>query len=201
MDIFEKYFVKWLKKSDVLREGHFQLTSGRHSDLYIDKDVIYRTPELAGEILQALGKLISEAPEIDVITGPAIAGALLSFPISISMSKAFVYPEKIDNNMVFRRGYDKFLNGKRVAIAEDIITTGGSVQKTIDAIVSCGGTPVIAVAIWNRSSWTHPEVDVKSLIDRPVESWAPEDCPLCKQGIPLKDPKERTVHETDHHSG
>ena len=133
------------------------------------------------------------------MTGPAIAGAVLAAPLSINMRKTFIYPEKVITNyptnteiMEFRRGYDKVLDGKRVFIIEDIITTGGSVEKTNKAILDNGGIVVGVISIWNRSGWKLDNCENLTLINRPVESWNPEECPMCNDinnQIPLRDPK------------
>lgn len=181
-----------LEERGIIRTGHFQLTSGKHSSQYINKDVIYSNPALFNAIVMKMTRAISPyGNAFDVITGPAIAGAVLAAPISLQfINKVFVYPEKIDNEMAFRRGYDNILKGKRIWIVEDIITTGGSIEKTIAAIVKCGGEVVGVSAIWNRGSWS-PTVNIPflSLINEFVPSYFPNECPECKAGIPLRDPK------------
>jgi len=211
-----------LKKSDVILEGHFKLTSGRHSNVYINKDSIYRKYELfSTTISEMINKILHSGINFDIITGPAIAGAILAAPLSIKMKKTFVYSEKIyeakkvydmtevlmwpetekdrrytyksvSDRMEFRRGYDKVLDGKRVFIIEDVITTGGSIEKTNKAIRDNGGIVVGVISIWNRSGWRLNNCENLSLINRPVESWEPDKCPLCNDPnnrIPLRDPK------------
>jgi len=202
------------KEHGVVLEGHFGLSSGRHSDRYINKDVIYCNPELLEETVNSIIDVVSTNVDplgIDIVTGPAIAGAVLAIPTAMKMWKQFVYPEKkyeieyedymdhgephtrekiISNKiMEFRRGYDKILKGKRVLLVEDIITTGGSVKRTTDAIRLCGGTVVVVCAIWNRSGWQLDDCENLALIDTKVDSWAPEDCPQCLDGFSLIDPK------------
>lgn len=136
----------------------------------------------------------------DIITGPAIAGAILAAPISLLFYDRisiypeqiiFVYPEKIDGKMVFRRSYDKILKNKRVWIVEDIITTGGSVEKTMMAIEKCGGKIAGISAIWNRGTWQENSIPVLSLINEIVPSYWPDECPYCREGrVSLTDPKE-----------
>jgi len=182
---------KLLEKQGIIKTGHFQLTSGKHSNLYIDKDAIYSNPVLFDVIIRKMwGKIDNYENEFDVVTGPATAGAILAAPIALVLDKIFVYPEKIDNEMVFRRGYDKILKNKRVWLVEDVITTGGSIEKMIIAVKKCGGEVVGISAIWNRESWS-PTVNIPflPLINEFVPSCWPFECPECKAGIPLQDPK------------
>ena len=199
-----------LEKCNVIKTGHFLLTSGLHSGQYINKDAIYSNPILFSLVV---GKIYTSIlnnyhhNSYEVVTGPAIAGAVLAAPIALKLNKIFVYPEKymesslandpnngvIDNPiMKFHRGYDKIITGKRVLIVEDIITTGGSVERTMDAIRKCGGVVAGIIAIWNREGWGRfNESKIISLINENVLSYIPSVCPLCREGkLPLQNPKE-----------
>ena len=186
------YLYNKYKENGIVKEGHFKLTSGRHSNLYVNKDAIYCNPELLDMTESAIiNTVIHTIPieKYDVVTGPALAGAILAVPVAMDSSKRFIYPEKIDGKMVFRRGYEHVIPGKKILIVEDIITTGGSVQKTADAITALSGIVVGVISIWNRSGWQLEGAENMTLIDKSVDSWEPEDCPLCKDKIPLTDPK------------
>jgi orotate phosphoribosyltransferase len=201
-----------LKKHHAIYEGHFLLSSGRHSNLYINKDAIYCSPYLFSFVINEFVEIMKDFGEdfgdikYNIITGPAIAGAILAAPLAVRLNKIFIYPEKVagsrfkgypikqivkTDTMKFRRGYNKVLQDKKVVIIEDIITTGASVQKTIDAIRLCGGKCVAVLAIWNRTEWNPLKgIKIISLINRTVESWSSLDCPLCKRWVPLIDPKD-----------
>lgn len=184
-----------LIQNKIIKEGHFKLTSGLHSNIYINKDMIYTNSVLFNKIILSFKTiLLSNILHINekyIFTGPAIAGAILASHIAREMFSysPFIYPEKIDNRMVFRRGYDKIIEGKAVIIIEDIITTGGSVQKVVNAIKYNGGDVALCACIWNRTGWQHDDFPVQSLIDEKIESWEPGKCPICKEGIELTDPK------------
>lgn len=201
-----------LESRNVIKTGHFKLSSGKHSYVYINKDDIYSDAFLYNLIVNMMCSKIGLIREyFDIITGPAIAGAVLASPISINLGKIFVYPEKkneviitptwtdqlhinhtIKNaGMEFRRGYDEKIKGCRVVIVEDIITTGKSVQQTIDAIKLCGGDPIKVLAIWNRTGWNSKDITspTDALINEWVDSWDKNDCPLCKKSIELTNPK------------
>lgn len=178
------------EKKNVIKNGHFKLTSGNHSDTYINKDSIFCIPELFESVIIEMSYTIKRNFNCDIITGPAIAGAVLAAPVSNFLSRIFVYPEKIDGKMVFRRGYDKILEDARVVIIEDIITTGGSIEKTIKAIHNNRAHVEGIIAIWNRTNWDTGICPTISLINEHVMSWTPESCPLCADNIPLQDPKD-----------
>ena len=199
---------KLFEKYNIIKTGHFKLTSGKHSGQYINKDAIYCIPELFSLIVNKIYTNIwntANYDDYDVITGPALAGAILAAPVALKLGKIFVYPEKaieskladnpndgvIETNiMKFRRGYDKRLKGYRIWLIEDIITTGGSIEKTIEAVELCGGKVVGISVIWNRGKW-HKNIPILSLINDPVRSYQPNECPYCREGrMPLQNPKE-----------
>lgn len=200
----EEEMIKMFEEKGVIKRGHFKLTSGKHSDLYINKDWIMYHPNLFKMVVfEFMGMIVRLLPECEVVTGPAIAGAVMAAPVALLSTRHFVYPEKVDDSpvagnpykwwkMVFRRGYGKGIQGKKVLVIEDIITTGGSVFKTIDAIKENGGDPIGVFCIWNRrADWDYPDIKVFSLINKKVDAWWSQDgeCPLCNQNIELQDPK------------
>jgi len=197
--------VSMFEEYNVILKGHFKLTSGRHSDTFINKDRIFSVNTMFQSVIFNMAEELKNV-NVGAITGPAIAGAVLAGPISCVLNKDFIYPEKIyeiklsdspteiqhiiDSSKIdFRRGYDKLINGRSFAIVEDIITTGGSVQKVIDKITEYGGSVEKVVVIWKRSNWKPEGIEISSLINQQIDSWEPEDCPLCKDKIELQDPK------------
>lgn len=199
-----------LEQSGVIKEGHFILTSGRHSNIYCGKDTINTLPDVRDIIIRDLtakvGLLIPERMKDYIITGPAVAGITWAHPVAVNLRLPFVYPEKdklkiSDDNdfnsfvdiMEYRRGFDTFLKGKKVIIVEDIITTGKSVLLTKDAIERCGGILIGVVCIWNRSYWKYDNLVIDSTLDNPVFDWERGECPLCKENVPLTNPKTGQV--------
>lgn len=200
-----------LESHGIVKRGHFKLTSGRHSSLYINKDIIFCNPSLYRTVCIEMW-LATKAHRslIDIVTGPAIAGAIFARSIaSLLGDKIFVYPEKhrrpnlnIVNwdalnlrhyhpeTMTFRQGYGEVIKGRKVWIVEDIITTGGSVDQTIEAVKDCGGDVLGVSAIWNRGGYKPKGGVFLPLIDQIVMSYLPGDCPQCAGNIPLQNPKE-----------
>lgn len=189
-------YEKLLLNNGVVRKGHFLLTSGLHSDTYIHKDAIFCNPYIFKQIVYKIAELAIQF-KYDIVTGPAVAGAILAASMSILISKTFIYPEKIKisgvEHMCFRRGYDKIITNQKVLIIEDIITTGGSIVKTMNSIYTFGGEVAGIICIWNRTNWKPDnKIKIVSIINRQVDAWDPKkkECHLCLDNIPLTDPKE-----------
>lgn len=179
----------------IFTNDHFVYTSGKHGKTYINKDAIYPHSIASSEI----GKIFAEKyknTDIDVVASPALGAIILSQWTAYHLSKLIgkeifgIYTEKTpDNNQILTRGYDKLVQGKKVLIIEDIVTTGGSIKKVVKTITEAGGTIVGACAIVNKD----PEhIDTKSIgvpfdyltiVDTAV--FDPEDCPMCQARIPI----------------
>lgn len=183
------------KVGAILTDDHFVLTTGRHSAVYINKDVLYAHPIEASEVGELFAKKYKDA-EIQTVAAPALGGIVLSQWTAHHLSRMNgrevygVYTEKTpEKNQVFTRGYDMFVRGKRVLVIEDLTTTGGSVQKVVKSVREAGGEVVGVCVMVNRN----PKEVTADAIDAPfdclgimeVESYAPEECPMCKKGIPV----------------
>ncbi len=179
----------------ILSDDHFVGTSGRHMGTYLNKDALFPYPEEVSKV----GKLFAQKyadKNIDVVVGPAMGGIILSQWAAYHLSKKTkrvvhgVYTEKTpENGQEFKRGYDKFVKGKRVLIIEDLTTTGGSVLKVINAVKQAGGNIIEACVMVNRDEkLVNSEtmgVPFASLGVYPVQSYLEADCPLCKRGKPI----------------
>lgn len=207
-----------LMDSKILKENHYKLTSGKHAKIYVSKTKITTVPMLyTAVITQFVNQIMNDfyKEEYDVITGPAVAGICFAAPVALNLGKAFVYPEKKvlplpertqngieDTIMEFRSDFTEGIKGKKIIIIEDIITTGTSVVKTIQSIINYGGEVVKIYCIWNRDPdlviWNNlkdrKETPIKGLVEERIDSWGHgEVCPLCKDNIPLLDPKTDKV--------
>lgn len=172
----------------VIRDGHIVYTSGRHGSAYVNKDAVYphteRVRELCGLLAQAAGPLGAE-----IVCGPAMGGIILAQWTGHHLGLPAVYAEKApEGGMVLRRGYDRLVRGRRVLVVEDVVNTGGSLADTIRAVRAAGGTVAGAVALCNRGGVTAAALDVPALhalVELSLESWAAEECPLCRRGVPV----------------
>jgi len=182
------------KTGALISEGHFQYTSGRHGKAYVNKDALYPHVDIASAVGRAFAERFT-GDEIDVVVGPALGGIILSQWTAHHLSRLnqrevlSVYAEKVEDTLALKRGYDKLVRGKKVLVVEDVVTTGSSVDKTMTAIRNAGGHVFGVAVICNRGGLTLADLkDVTALYDLaklPLDSWAPQDCPLCKDGIAL----------------
>lgn len=179
----------------VIANSHFVGTSGRHFDTYVNKDALY--PHTAA--VSKVGKLFAakfKDRNVEVVVGPALGGIILSqwtaHHLSEMTSKEVlgVYSDKMENNdQVLKRGYDKLVKGKNILIVEDLTTTGGSVQKVVATVKANGGN-IVAVSVMtnkdpNQVTTEFIGAPFEPLSELVVESFTPEECPLCKNNVPV----------------
>lgn len=183
----------------IITGSHVVYASGKHGSAYINKDAVYpHTDKIANLCYELVERLIRQAKisDIDVVIGPALGGIILSQWVANHLSQMrrkevlAVYAEKDENGtFVIKRGYDKLIKDKKVLLVEDVLTTGGSVKKVIEVVRSIGGQIVGVGALCNRGGVTAADIgDVPvllSLVNIQMEAWDPEECPLCKQGVPI----------------
>lgn len=183
------------KTGGIFTNSHFVYTSGKHGNLYLNKDAIYPHTEAAS----AVGKLFAakhKDKDIDTVVGPALGGIILSQWTAFHLSKLKgreiygVYTEKgPDKSMIFTRGYDKFVTGKKILVIEDITNTGGSVRKVVDVVKAAGGNVVAVSVMINRDPKNVTSEVVggpfDALSEFPAEAWEEKDCPMCKKNIPI----------------
>lgn len=176
-----------------LAGDHFQYSSGKHGSEYLNKDAIFSDSDTTSEVCRFLVRPF-QARNIDVIAGMPTGGLILAHDAARELSRLDnrlipgVFPEEKEGMLKFFRGYDKFIRGKNVLAVEDILNTGDSVKKLVDVIRETGGNVIALAAIANRGGVkpeTIGDVPIYSLLDVNMESWSPEDCRLCENGIPL----------------
>lgn len=176
-----------LKNEGAILEGHFKLTSGRHSNLYIEKIRLLQNPLLAKTLCSRLADLITDL-DIDCVVGPAYGGIALAFEVASILDKSFVFSQRKDGEMTIRSGFD--LSGiKKAVVIEDIVTTGGSVKEVIQCLKDREIEVSMVGALVDRSGGTVDfGVPFVSLLQLDIPTFDPEDCPLCKSGIPITKP-------------
>ena len=180
------------KKGAVLR-GHFKLSSGRHSDLFVQKFRVLEHPHLAERFGRDLAALFDDG--FDAVASPAVGAIVLGFSTALAGDARFIFAERVDDRMTFRRGF-AVAPRERVLVVEDVVTTGGSAREVVDAVRAAGGTPVGVGALIDRGDPARPPdlgVRLRALVTLEVESWDPADCPLCVEGVPLDDPGSRRI--------
>jgi orotate phosphoribosyltransferase len=180
-----------LREAGALKEGHFMLASGRHSDRYIEKFDLLRQPRLTERVCAAIADRFKDEP-LDLVVGPTTGGVILAFEVGRQLGLPAAYAERVSeggNAREFKRG-TSFEPGARVLLVDDILTTGGSVRETLAALER-HPVEVVAIAVLvDRSggSSRFGEIPLYALATLSVETWNAAECPLCAAGQPLVKP-------------
>ena len=164
--------------------GHFVLTSGRHSEYYVEKIKIINNPKYVEILCEQLAKKLSNY-DCDIVVGPAFGGIVLAYEVAKQLGKRFVFTQRKDDMMTIRSGFD-ICPSDRAIIIEDIITTGGSVREVI-ALLNSMQIDIQAIgSIVDRSGGKVDfGIDHIALHTMNIETFAADDCPLCRENIPL----------------
>ena len=182
-----------LEQKGAVLHGHFVLSSGRHSDLFVQKFRVLEHPRLA----QRFGESIAEQfpAGFDLVACPAVGAVVLGFTTALAGSARMIFAERSGDAMAFRRGFEVGPH-ERVLVVEDVVTTGGSAREVVDLARAGGGTVVGVGALIDRSETEEPPdltVPLKALLRVPATSWAPPECPLCARGERVTDPGSRRL--------
>ncbi|MEW6006371.1 MAG: orotate phosphoribosyltransferase [Stygiobacter sp.] len=179
-------------KTNALLNGHFLLTSGRHSNQYFQCALVLQYPEFNQIICEKIANHFKDF-EIDAVIAPAIGGIVVGQEVARQLNKKFIFAEREDKNLTLRRGF-KIEEGKKYLVCEDVVTTGGSVFEVIEIIKHNGGIVTGVGFIVDRSNGkVNFGVPQFSTVKLDVVSYSPEECPLCKQGIELVKPGSRKI--------
>lgn len=169
------------KKTGALLEGHFQLTSGLHSTVYLQCARVLQFPEQAETFGRALAEKFKTAG-IQLVASPAIGGIVIGHEVARALGARFIWTEREAGEMTLRRGFT-VSPGERTLVVEDVVTTGGSTRETIDALKQAGADVIAAASIIDRSAGKAdvgvPRVALATLLVLAVE---PENCDACKLG-------------------
>ncbi len=187
-------FLEAFNKSEALLTGHFKLTSGFHSNQYLQCAKVLQYPEFAMMFGEELIKKIPNIKGITCVIGPAIGGITFAYEVGRQLGKKTFFGERENGVMTFRRGFSVSPSDK-VLVVEDVITTGGSVKEIVE-LVKQNGAAVIAIgSIVDRSNGKADfnGIPYYSLLTLDVVKYDPKDCPLCKEGIPLYQPGSRHI--------
>ncbi len=179
--ITQERVMEILKEAGVLLEGHFRLTSGRHSNRYLQCARIFRNVKYSEELCAALAEHFAD-DNIELVIGPALGAVQMAYEVSRHLKVENFFAEREDGKMTLRRGF-QVQPGQRVLVVEDVVTTGGSVREVMEIVREQGGVVAGVGSIVDRTGGKIDfGVPFKAVISVDVESWEPEDCPLCKEG-------------------
>ena len=167
--------------SGALMEGHFKLTSGRHSNRYMQCAQVLQYPNYTEKLAAHLAEKFA-ADKIDVVIGPAMGGIIVAYEVARQLNVPGIFCERENGQMVLRRGF-KLENGSRVLVVEDVVTTGGSVVEVME-IVRQAGAEVAGVGVLVDRSAGKVDFGVRkeAVLTMDIQSWPAEECPLCKAG-------------------
>ncbi len=178
------------EKTGVLLEGHFLLTSGRHSKQYLQCAQVLQYPEYTEELCSLLIEPYKDKG-IELVVGPAMGGIIIAYEAARNLGCRTVFAERENGKMALRRGFE-VSKGEKILIVEDVITTGGSVKEVIDLTVKEGAEVVGVSSFVDRSEG---KADLgkpfTSLISFNIETYSPQNCPLCEKGVPAVKPGSR----------
>ncbi len=179
-----------LESAEGVLKGHFCLTSGLHSDIYFQCAKLYQYPE----IVEKIGKKIAEQlkdVEFETVVAPAIGALIIGYETAKQTGKRNLFVERKDGVMQLRRGYT-LKKGEKVVIMEDVITTAKTIYETIEALKEFE-VEVVAVGCIVDRTCGKTGLNIKSLLQIEPVTYEPDNCPLCKEGLPLVKPGSRTT--------
>jgi len=177
-----------LEKVGAVRQGHFELSSGRHSATYVQCALVLQYPDLAEKLGRALGEKFRDL-QVECVVSPALGGILVGHEVARGLGVRAVFVERDSSGqMSLRRGFG-LREGERVLVVEDVWTTGGSTRETIGVVEQAGGRVVAAGALIDRSAgkleW---DVPAKALIEISIPSHEAFECPQCRKGEAITKP-------------
>lgn len=175
------------RASSAMLEGHFQLSSGLHSDRYFQCALLLEDPARAEKLAQELASRIRRKDKhasYDLVIGPALGAVIWAHEVARALGARCQFTERKDGKMELRRGF-KLSPGERVLVVEDVLTTGGSTREVIEVMKHHDARPAAIGAIVNRSGgnpFAKDGLDLFALAEVEVKTWKPEECPLCRAG-------------------
>lgn len=173
---------KLLKETGALLEGHFLLSSGKHSDGYVQCAKLLMHPDKAEKSVSLIADKLQNI-EFDIVVGPAMGGVIVSYELARQTGKPGIFVEREDGNMTLRRGF-VIEKGQKVLIAEDVVTTGKSAFEAIDVVELHGGEVVGIACIVDRSNGDI-KYPIYSGTKLNINTYENEECPLCEANEPI----------------
>lgn len=194
-----KDILKIFKSKRALLKGHFLLSSGLHSDTYLQCALVLQYPSLAEKLARLLVKKFLSTYQlinlstVTTVVSPALGGIIIGQEVARVLGCRAIFTERENGKMTLRRGF-QIKKGEKILVVEDVVTTGGSTQEVIDVVKNAGGKIVGVATLVDRSGgkikFDYPLV---SLLKLEIENYQPQECPLCKKNVPLVKPGSRKV--------
>jgi len=186
----ENEILQIFREHSAALEGHFILSSGLHSDRYIQCALVLQHPRLAEQLCSELAAKLRHLGA-RVVAAPALGGVIVSHEVARALGVRALFTERQEGAMTLRRGFS-LAAGEPTLVVEDVITTGLSTRETITAVEQAGGQVVGIGSLIDRSGGSVDFGSPKaSLVTLAVQNYKPEECPLCQSGIPAVKPGSR----------
>lgn len=182
--------IEILKQTGALLDGHFLLTSGKHSKQYVQCAKILRYPDKAEQVLRPVAEKLREL-NLDLLVGPAMGGIIVAYELGRQLGLESIFTERVEGKMELRRGFE-IKEGTRIAICEDVVTTAKSSMEVKELLESMGGKVIAIASIIDRTTG-NVDVDVISAIKLEIETFEQENCPLCEAGEAYVKPGSRKI--------
>ncbi|KPK49971.1 MAG: hypothetical protein AMK72_03285 [Planctomycetes bacterium SM23_25] len=179
------------RKAGALLEGHFLLSSGMHSPTYLQCALVLQDPGRAERLCGELARKFARA-DVQTVVGPAVGGIVVAHEVARALGAKALFAEREDGRMTLRRGF-AVEAGERVLLAEDVVTTGGSLREVQEMVAAAGADVVGVASLVDRTSGRDPGfgMPLVSLVAIDVPAYEAGDCPLCRDGLPLVKPGSR----------
>lgn len=185
-----------LNKTGALLQGHYRLSSGLHSASYVQCALLLQHPRNAKAIGEALAAHVRPMRPARIVA-PAMGGLIIGYTVAEALDVPMIFTERKDGEMTLRRGF-KIAQGERIVIVEDVVTTGKSTRETARVVAASGGIVYGYASILNRSNKANPfDAPYESLMTLALDTYEPENCPLCASGVALDVPGSRFSQKAD----
>ena len=180
------------KQTGLMLEGHFLLTSGRHSNRYMQCAKLFQYPEYSEMICKDLADRFA-GQKIDMVVGPAVGGIIMSYEMARQFKVPNIFAERENGAMTLRRGFS-IPEGAKVLVVEAVVTTGGSVREVMDIVAEAKAEVVGVCVVVDRSGGKIDfGVPFEAAYETEIQSYEPSQCPLCEQGLELVKPGSRKL--------
>jgi orotate phosphoribosyltransferase len=186
--------LKTFEENAALLKGHFLLTSGLHSNRYLQCALVMQHPEVAERLCSELAEKVktdARIGQVDLVIAPALGGVVVAHEVARALGVRALFTERQEKTMTLRRGF-QIQPGERCLVVEDVVTTGGSTREVMEVVSNAGGLPVGAGSLIDRSGGV---VDLgvprHALAVLEVPTYKPEDCPMCREGSTAIKPGSR----------